>query len=579
MARVGVACAFAVLIVAGSIPAVAAAAQPATGEVGSAATRVDWTGEVSGPSVATDLPYAASGGTRGTCTAPLCDTFRLTVRGADGAPLRVSAEVTSVASNLSLEVVSPDGSAAFEGSLSASTAKTITIPATSDGEYAVHVSAGHIGAATEITYEASALVGGAQIAADCVASRRFQYETGGAPLSGRPADDPLYDSMFGHPQMNLAGAWARGGRGQGVTIAVLDTGIDLEHPDLAANLVPGVDLREGEEGDCAAGPRDAHGHGTHVAGLSAAVAGNGIGVAGVAPRAKIMPVRVCDANGSCPTAAIVEGIRWAAEHGADVVNLSISGDEITQRGLVGPGDEQEAVDHARALGAVVVAAAGNSSWAFCGYPAAITGILCVGAVDKRGVPTTYSNFPADRDAQIEAVRAFGGGDLPGCDEQAVSTWWPGAGENPCGQAYGGLIGTSMAAPHVAGVVAVMRSFGIAPGEVIDRMLATASGGGRYDPVMGYGIPDVDAATAGLTAIEPPPAAAASAPAAPPPAVAPARPAAAPPALSRACRRARAAVRTHTRRLARARKAGKRALARRETRRRAAARRAVRRHCR
>src|SRR6185436_12566786 len=129
---------------------------------------------------------------------------------------------------------------------------------------------------------------------------------------------PLFSRQWALDQINAPEAWARGARGGGTTIAVVDTGVDLQHPDLSSKLVSGTDIIGGKN-DCPRGPQDENGHGTHVAGIAAAVTNNGIGVAGVAPDARIMPVRVLDADGNGFSEDIVKGIRYAADHGANVI--------------------------------------------------------------------------------------------------------------------------------------------------------------------------------------------------------------------------------------------------------------------
>src|SRR3954468_24868969 len=157
------------------------------------------------------------------------------------------------------------------------------------------------------------------------------YESGGAPSSSSP-NDPLLNRQWGLTQIDAQGAWNRGALGQSATIAIVDTGVDLNHPDLAGKLLPGADFVSDET--CTPGAQDLNGHGTHVAGIAAASTNNGIGVAGTAPNAKILPVRVLDSSGSGTGDDIVKGIEWAADQGAQVINLSIGeGVDVVGSGL------------------------------------------------------------------------------------------------------------------------------------------------------------------------------------------------------------------------------------------------------
>lgn len=211
------------------------------------------------------------------------------------------------------------------------------------------------------------------------------------------------DTHFGHlwglgatPGVGVLPAWDRS-RGAGQVIAVVDTGVDLTHPDLAPNLwsMPGQPSVHGHDfvdGDNV--PDDFNLHGTHVAGTAAAAAGNALGVAGVAPQARIMAVRVLDGNGSGTTSAIVDGITFAANYGAGVINLSLGGP-------AGPADTlmSDAIAHAGTTGAVVVAAAGNSGEnndVFPTSPCSLgnANLVCVAAVTKTGARSSFSNFGA-----------------------------------------------------------------------------------------------------------------------------------------------------------------------------------------
>ncbi len=164
-------------------------------------------------------------------------------------------------------------------------------------------------------------------------------------------------------------------QGKDIVVAVLDSGVNLTHPDLQANIVPGATFVPG-----ATTPEDDHGHGTHVAGIVAAVINNG-GVAGVAPRAKIMPVKVLNASGSGSLSGIVQGIVWATDNGANVVNLSL-GASVDVQSLA------DAVDYAYNNGVLVVAAAGN-----CGDPATWQLNNCL-SLDSPSWPAAYANAMA-----------------------------------------------------------------------------------------------------------------------------------------------------------------------------------------
>jgi serine protease len=349
-------------------------------------------------------------------------------------------------------------------------------------------------------------------AASAAACPAQSYDaTGGPPTVGQPVNDPLFPRQFGLTQIKAPAAWARGAKGAGVTIAIVDSGVDLGHPDLKGKLLAGTDLVKtvpstgvgdpGIAGPGCDGPQDENGHGTHVAGIAAADTNNGIGTAGVAPDAKILPVRVLDANGNGENAVVLQGIRWAADHGAKVINLSLGGNTVLDRTAGDTQATQDAVAYAYSKGAVVVAAAGNDSFPACDFPAAAKNTVCVGATDRNGMPAAYSNFPSDTSGVV-GVRAPGGEGNPffcEYDGDIWSTIWPGGADDCKGTGYVAgydtLAGTSQATPFVSGVAALLSAKGLSAGQILECLRTKSSNRGSYDPAFGYGIVDADAATA------------------------------------------------------------------------------------
>jgi serine protease len=267
-------------------------------------------------------------------------------------------------------------------------------------------------------------------------------------------DDPDFSKQWHLKAAGAERAWDAT-RGEGVTVAVIDTGIypvdDLD----ADRLVKGWNF-VGHNDDA----RDDHAHGTHVAGTVAQSTGNAKGVAGMAPRARLMPVKVLSRFGSGTSHDIAEGIRWAVDHGARVLNLSLGGGG---RSLA----MESAVTYARRRGAVVVCAAGNSGSRGVSYPAAYPDAFAVSAVGPRGRLAPYSSFGP----QI-AIAAPGGdkslGEESGVLQQTLAEG------SLTEAAYRWFQGTSMATPHVAGAAALVMSLGVsAPGAVEDLLRSTA----------------------------------------------------------------------------------------------------------
>jgi len=265
------------------------------------------------------------------------------------------------------------------------------------------------------------------------------YETVTQSVYG--PDDPYYLKkwQWGLQAINVTDIWERVpvDKRSSVTIAVIDTGVDVDHEDLKDSIVAGYDFVNQDDN-----PDDDNGHGTHVAGIAAAITNNGKGIAGVAGGAKIMPVKVLNAKGVGTSLDIYLGIMYAVNNGADVINLSL-GSQIP--GLL----VKEAVDYALANDVVVVAASGNDYSEMVGYPAAFDGVIAVGAVDYYSgnymYTASFSNYGSELDITAPGVDIFS--TFP----YELDTF------DGLQDGYTLLDGTSMASPFVAGMAALLRA--------------------------------------------------------------------------------------------------------------------------
>ncbi len=292
-------------------------------------------------------------------------------------------------------------------------------------------------------------------------------------------DDPLYAGQWGLKKIGMEAAWDTTLGASAVTVAVVDTGVDLTHPDLAGQVDTAHDW-DFVNGDSSA--QDDDGHGTHVAGIVAAATNNAIGVAGVAPGCRILPVKVLDSRGSGDSGTVADGIKYAVDQGAKVINLSL-GSASADSYL------WDAVSYASMHDVVICAASGNNhSQGGALYPARFEGVIGVAATANDDSHPDFSN--AGPGVDIAA---------PGVD---ILSTYPSR-FVPSGSVE--MSGTSMATPFVSGVAALVRSeFPTASAvEVEQRLEANARdlGAPGWDPYFGYGRVRADVS---LTAAPPPP---------------------------------------------------------------------------
>ncbi|HEV7524150.1 MAG TPA: S8 family peptidase [Acidimicrobiia bacterium] len=275
------------------------------------------------------------------------------------------------------------------------------------------------------------------------------------------ATDPMRSQQWALNQTSFEKAWSAS-RGAGVTVAVIDTGVDAAHQDLGSVVLPGIDYVDpGRDGRY-----DPDGHGTHVAGIIAAKVDNGLGIAGAAPGVRILPVRVLDANGSGVSSNVVAGIIWASDHGARVISMSLGG---------GPSPGMQiAMQYALKKGVVVLAAAGNSgaSGNAAVYPAAYPEAIAVGAFDENLRRASFSNTGSYVDVLA-----------PGTN--ILSTW------SSSSSSYAVASGTSMATPYASAEAALIiaENRSLSPAAVTSILESTArdAGPGGVDPEYGHGL--------------------------------------------------------------------------------------------
>jgi thermitase len=293
-----------------------------------------------------------------------------------------------------------------------------------------------------------------------------------APVLSKAApNDPMYKDQYAHQRTESEAGWAIEQGNKDFILAIVDTGVDAKHPDLAAKLLTGYNAVD----DVPNGGTDGNGHGTHCAGIAAAITNNGVGVAGYAPNVKILPVKVLSDSGSGSYAGVAAGIIWAADHGAKVISMSLGGPSNSK--VV-----EDAVKYALSKDAMLIAASGNSGSGAAGntaipsYPAVIEGVMAVGATDN-----------TDKLARFSQIGKWISVTAPGVN--ILSTFPTHATDMP-GINYGSISGTSMATPAVAGLAALVRSkfpqLNAAQAEAHIEATADDKGDAGYDIKFGFG---------------------------------------------------------------------------------------------
>ena len=302
------------------------------------------------------------------------------------------------------------------------------------------------------------------------------------PRAASASNDPRFDEQWALSRIGAPEAWGAS-TGQGVRVGIVDTGVDLGHEDLAGQVVDHTNClgSGGDPAKCEGSGQDDNGHGTHLAGIVAAHKDNGRGVAGVAPDAQLVVAKALDADGAGNAEDVTAAIKWVVQRGARVVNLSLGDNFVLSSTLGTP--LRAGVEYAWDHGAVPVVASGNANLLGLGVGSSEFGdlhALVVGAVGADDRVAHYSSPLGNAEWSLLAPGGSGGANEA---NDVLSTFWRRGRSNQ----YTQLAGTSMAAPHVSGAVALLLAKGLDPAEAVQRVLATVDTGVRC----GRGSPNCD----------------------------------------------------------------------------------------
>lgn len=312
------------------------------------------------------------------------------------------------------------------------------------------------------------------------------------PVSAAHAsDDPAFEAQWGLAQVRAERAWAWS-TGEGIRIGIVDTGVDLGHEDLAGKVVAHTSCigSAGNQAACRGSGQDDNGHGTHLAGVMAALRDNRRGISGVAPDAQLVVAKVLTSHLVAGVPDIIAGIKWVVDHGAQVVNLSLSNPDMLFLGTTGA-SLREALDYAADRGVVAVLSAGTTRRLRTGPERELRAVVAASTASDRHVSST--SVPTG--GALLALLAPGGTSPGDTTTGVLSTSWT----DDRDDVYDSRAGTSVAAAFVSGGIALLLAEGYTPWGAVDRLLSMADGRVPcdQDSPSCYGLMDLTAAMDGV----------------------------------------------------------------------------------
>jgi subtilisin family serine protease len=290
-------------------------------------------------------------------------------------------------------------------------------------------------------------------------------------------NDPMSTDQYALDRVQARQAWDITEGDEGTVIAIVDTGVDLNHPDLKDKLLPGFSaLKEKDDSHGQTKGGDDNGHGTHCSGIAAGIGNNGLGISGMAIKNKILPVRVLGGAGSGSLFSIAKGIEWAGDHGARVISMSLGGPSSAMDMVV-----DRSVQKALKQDVTIVAAMGNSGKDEKSVPACLKGVIAVGATDSADKKASFSTWGDNISVSAPGVQILS--TMPTYEVFLTKEY--GISNN-----YAKLSGTSMATPAVSGIVGLLRSKfpNLKVAQVKEKLMASTDDQGTpgWDKLYGTG---------------------------------------------------------------------------------------------